>query len=65
MVLYDGLQADTTEDWQDNMLALVEKMYANTTYEFDTVVTFIRGEYRKPIKNVTRNRKKAAMMKFL
>lgn len=50
MVLYDGLQADTTEDWQDNMLALVEKMYANTTYEFDTVVTFIRGEYRKPIK---------------
>ena len=30
------------------MLQIVEKLFANTTYEFDTVVTFIRGEYRKP-----------------
>ena len=29
------------------MLQIVEKMFANTAYEFDTVVTFIRGEYRK------------------
>ena len=30
------------------MLQIVEKMFAHTVYEFDTVVTFIRGEYRKP-----------------
>ena len=29
------------------MLQIVEKMFANKMYEFDTVVTFIRGEYRK------------------
>ena len=32
------------------MLEIVEKMFANTAYEFDTVVTFIRGEYRKVTK---------------
>ena len=30
------------------MLQIVGKMFAHTVYEFDTVVTFIRGEYRKP-----------------
>ena len=29
------------------MLQIVGKMFAHTVYEFDTVVTFIRGEYRK------------------
>jgi PAS domain-containing protein len=29
------------------MLQIVEKMFSHSTYEFDTVVTFIRGEYRK------------------
>ena len=32
------------------MLEIVEKMYAHSVYEFDTVVTFITGEYRKPVK---------------
>src|SRR5690625_7473874 len=32
------------------MLEIVEKMYAHNVYEFDTVVTFITGEYRKPMK---------------
>ncbi|MEH7107644.1 DUF4317 domain-containing protein [Bacillus sp. JJ1764] len=48
-ILFEGLKADS-EDWKDNMLQMVEKMFAKATYEFDTVVTFIRGEIRKPTK---------------
>lgn len=48
-ILYKGLKADS-EDWKDNMLDIVEKMFTHAKYEFDTVVTFIRGEYRKPTK---------------
>lgn len=46
-ILFEGIRADS-EDWQDNMLEIVGKMFAHAVYEFDTVVTFIRGEYRKP-----------------
>jgi hypothetical protein len=49
-ILYQGLRADLTEDWKENMLEIVAKMYSHNVYEFDTVVTFIRGEYRKPSK---------------
>ncbi|MDQ0199403.1 DUF4317 domain-containing protein [Neobacillus ginsengisoli] len=48
IVLFEGLRAELTEDWKENMLQIVGKMFAHTVYEFDTVVTFIRGEYRKP-----------------
>jgi hypothetical protein len=48
--LYEGLRADVTEDWKENMLEIVAKMYSHNVYEFDTVVTFIRGEYRKASK---------------
>ena len=47
-ILYEGLQADTVEDWKENMLQLVERMSAHAVYEFDTIVTFIRGHYQKP-----------------
>lgn len=47
-ILFEGLQVDSTDYWKEYMLQIVEKLFANTTYEFDTVVTFIRGEYRKP-----------------
>ena len=47
-ILFEGLQAEITEDWIENMIQIVAKMYAHTVYEFDTVVTFIRGEYRMP-----------------
>lgn len=47
-ILFEGIRAVSTEDWKENMLQIVEKMYAHTVYEFDTVVTFIRGEYQKP-----------------
>jgi Domain of unknown function (DUF4317) len=46
-ILFKGLHAGST-DWKENMLRIVEKMFAHTTYEFDTMVTFIRGEYLKP-----------------
>src|SRR5690606_1129056 len=49
-ILFEGLHADLTEDWNENMLQIVEKMFAHAAYEFDTMVTFIRGEYRKPTK---------------
>lgn len=48
-ILFEGMQAES-EDWQDDMLEIVGKMFAYAAYEFDTVVTFIRGEYRKPTK---------------
>jgi hypothetical protein len=50
IILFDGLQAATTDDWIDQMHQIVGKMFAHTVYEFDTVVTFIRGEYRKATK---------------
>lgn len=46
-ILFEGIHAGN-QDWQENMLLIVEKMFAHAVYEFDTVVTFIRGEYRKP-----------------
>ncbi|MBM4763544.1 DUF4317 domain-containing protein [Bacillus sp. B15-48] len=49
-ILFNGLHAKETENWNETMLQIVEKMFANTVYEFDTMVTFIRGEYRKPTK---------------
>jgi hypothetical protein len=51
-ILYEGLQAHSTEDWKEYMLQIVGKMFAHAVYEFDTVVTFIRGEYRKPTRKV-------------
>ena len=50
MILFNGTQTDSPEQWQENMLKMVDKMFAHAVYEFDTVVTFIRGEYQKPSK---------------
>lgn len=47
-ILFEGLQMESTEDWIGSMLEIVGKMFAQTAYEFDTMVTFIRGEYQKP-----------------
>lgn len=49
-ILHDGLQAEDSKDWQEQMLLIVEKMLKDTQYEMDIVVTFIRGEYYKPTK---------------
>ncbi|GAA0339860.1 DUF4317 domain-containing protein [Bacillus carboniphilus] len=50
LVLHTGLQASEVEDWEEQMLLLVEKMFHDVQYEHDVVVTFIRGEYVKPTK---------------
>ena len=48
-ILFNGLHV-ASSDWREHMLQIVEKMFAHTVYEFDTVVTFIRGEYRQATK---------------
>lgn len=49
-ILHQGLLTNDKEEWKANMLKLVEKMLKDKQYEMDIVVTFIRGEYRKPMK---------------
>ncbi|MED4454980.1 DUF4317 domain-containing protein [Metabacillus fastidiosus] len=49
-ILFEGVRAETTDDWEEYMLKIVEKMFAHAAYEFDTMVTFIRGEYQKVTK---------------
>ncbi|MBS4218426.1 DUF4317 domain-containing protein [Bacillus sp. FJAT-49711] len=49
-ILHDGLQADDVDEWNEQMLLIVEKMFKDIQYEKDMVVTFIRGEYFKPTK---------------
>jgi len=51
ILLHQGLVTGHTEDWQNLMLLLVEKMLKDTKYEQDTVVTFVRGEYFRPTKS--------------
>lgn len=49
-ILYDGLTSESKDDWQEQMLRLVEKMLKERQYEMDIVVTFVRGEYLRPVK---------------
>ncbi|WP_067724678.1 DUF4317 domain-containing protein [Oceanobacillus damuensis] len=50
LILHQGLLSNDTEEWKGHMLHLVEKMLKDKQYEMDIVVTFIRGEYMKPMK---------------
>lgn len=47
-LLFQSLKTTDSEGWQEQMLSLVERMSETIVYDFDTVVTFIRGEYRAP-----------------
>lgn len=49
-ILYAGLITKDREKWQEEMIRIVEKMSETRVYDFDTVVTFIYGNYRKPVK---------------
>ncbi|WP_410771532.1 DUF4317 domain-containing protein [Fontibacillus sp. BL9] len=49
-LLHQGLVTGDAEEWHDLMLLLVEKMLADTKYERDTVITFVRGQYYQPTK---------------
>lgn len=51
VLLHQGLVTGDADEWQDLMLLLVEKMMADTKYERDTVITFIRGQYFRPTKS--------------
>lgn len=53
VLLHQGLVTGDSEEWLQLMLMLVDKMLADTQYERDTVVTFVRGQYFRPTK--TRN----------
>ncbi|GEL76993.1 DUF4317 domain-containing protein [Tenuibacillus multivorans] len=50
LILHQGLLSQGTNEWTSHMLQIVEKMLKDKQYEMDIVVTFIRGEYRKPMK---------------
>ncbi|GAA5416785.1 hypothetical protein Pryu01_01824 [Paraliobacillus ryukyuensis] len=49
-LLHKGLLSQGVEEWKAQMLELVEKMLHEKTYDMDIVITFIRGEYIKPVK---------------
>ena len=48
--LYQSIQANNQTDKETLMLEMVEKIFSTKVYDFDTVVTFVQGEYRKPVK---------------
>ncbi|SDZ50765.1 protein of unknown function [Evansella caseinilytica] len=50
LILHQGLLSGEVEGWKEQMLKLVEKMLKTHQYEMDIVVTFIRGNYMKPMK---------------
>lgn len=50
LILHQGLLSGDVEGWKEHMLQIVGKMLVLRQYEKDIVVTFIRGEYFKPMK---------------
>ncbi|GAB2569172.1 DUF4317 domain-containing protein [Gracilibacillus alcaliphilus] len=50
LILHKGLLAATNEEWQQQMLLMVEKILQDRQYEMDVVITFIHGEYVKPMR---------------
>lgn len=53
MMLHRGLQAEPAEQWQDEMLRIAGLMLQQTQYEQDMVLTFLRGQYHKPVKRTS------------
>lgn len=51
VILHQALGTGNTEDWLNLMLLLVKKMLADTKYEQDQVITFVRGQYFRPTKS--------------
>src|SRR5690625_5004557 len=50
-LLNQSLLKDNKAHWKQGMIELVEKMLQSKQYDMDIVITFIKGEYFKPIKN--------------
>ncbi|WP_339246404.1 DUF4317 domain-containing protein [Paenibacillus sp. FSL R10-2796] len=51
VMLHQALVTGNPDEWQDLMLLLVDRMMADTHYERDTVITFVRGQYFRPTKD--------------
>ncbi|MDH6430730.1 DUF4317 domain-containing protein [Paenibacillus sp. FSL R5-0887] len=51
VMLHQALVTGDPDEWQDLMLLLVDRMMADTHYERDTVITFVRGQYFRPTKD--------------
>lgn len=51
VLLHQGMVTGDREEWMNLMLHLVEKMLKDNTYERDTMVTFVRGQYYRPTKS--------------
>ncbi|KAA1178469.1 DUF4317 domain-containing protein [Paenibacillus sp. B2(2019)] len=51
VMLHQALVTGDPDEWQDLMLLLVDRMMADTHYERDTVITFVRGQYYRPTKD--------------
>lgn len=49
LILHQGLLANE-ENWAETMMKFVEKMLNHRQYDMDVVITFIKGEYYKPVK---------------
>lgn len=50
LILHQGLLSADIEAWKEHMLQIVQKILDLREFEKDTVITFIRGEYMKPLK---------------
>lgn len=50
LILHQGLLSSDVEVWKEQMLQIVDKILKNRQFEMDIVVSFIRGEYYKPMK---------------
>lgn len=47
------------------MIHIVEKMLKDKPFEMDVVVTFIRGEYRKPMKRASEESEETNTVKLI
>lgn len=50
LILHQALSTDDKDEWKAQMILLVEKMLQTKQYEMDIVISFIKGEYFKPVK---------------
>lgn len=50
LILHEALVTDEQDQWKAQMIRLVEKMLLTKQYEMDVVITFIKGNYAKPVK---------------
>lgn len=50
ILLHQALVTGDADEWHELMMILIEKMLADTRYERDTVITFVRGQYYRPTK---------------